>query len=241
MLMAKDPQVAAEFSRRMTMMHDQKILRIVLVALLFFSLAEFGFAQPNQTYETKDVRNPMDARPPEGIVICQMAGIPPGVPIEVFHSGRGFALKGNESHILRLNVEMLLPLEPMHIRKLLASNKSIEEIRKEIKAKDGNATYRGSVRLDKSTYPLHNINVASSGANTTIMDADMAEPTFGPAKSNETAIVGHIAVTTSPNDGGWIGKGLLTIHDGQYRGEYAVLLDMLPPPCEGRGMIGPRK
>ena len=100
----------------------------------------------------------------------QNAGLPTGVPVDVVYSGQGFALRGNESHILRLKVENILPLEPRQIRGLLASNKSLEEIRNDIQAIEGEETYRGSVILDHSIYPL--IEIATTGKdNTTSMNA----------------------------------------------------------------------
>ena len=61
----------------------------------------------------------------------QDGGFPTGVPVEVLHSGNGFALRGNDSFLLRLKVESLLPLKASQIQSLLQSNKSLEEIRVE--------------------------------------------------------------------------------------------------------------
>jgi len=84
--------------------------------------------------ENRELMNPDQ---PEGMMFHQMEGLPMGVPIEVLQSGRGFALKDNESHVLRLNVWRLSrPMDPTQIRTLLASNKSLDEIRKEIQARE---------------------------------------------------------------------------------------------------------
>jgi hypothetical protein len=94
----------------------------------------------------------------------QNAGFPMGVPMEVLFSGHGFVMRGNESHILRLKVETIMPLEPDQIRGLLASNKSLEEIRNDIRAKEsdtGEKTYRGSMILDRAHTYQHNVSPAA--------------------------------------------------------------------------------
>lgn len=150
-----------------------------------------------------------------------------GVPVEVLYNGHGFALGGNESHILRLKVEAIMPLEPGQIKGLLASNKSLEEIRDDIRAKEGEKTNRGSMILDRSIYPLINIVVSASGNNSTALKADLADlGRLSPA--NDTAILGSISVVISPSDGGMIGKGELRIEHGPLATTYSLLLDMEP-------------
>lgn len=150
-----------------------------------------------------------------------------GVPVEVLYSGHGFALRDNESHILRLKVEAIMPLEPGQIRGLLASNKSLEEIRDDIRAKEGEKTNRGSMILDRSIYPLINIAVSAFGNNSTVLKADLAD--LGPlSTANDTAILGGISVVISPSDGGMIGKGELHIDQGPLAARYSLLIDMEP-------------
>jgi len=156
-----------------------------------------------------------------------------GVPIEVLQSGRGFALKDNESHVLRLNVETLRPMDPTQIRTLLASNKSLDEIREEIQAREDETTYRGSLMLDRSIYPLGNIEMIPLGNNSTDLRADLADPSLASADS-EIAIVGSISVIIATSEGGIVGKGELELSQTQHTGKYTVLLDMQPLPC-GKG------
>ena len=123
----------------------KKIVCLWLASLL---LACTGLAQPDQAFSGKDPEEPMAA----GWSMAQRHAPPEGVPIEVIYSGRGFALRDNQSHVLRLNIESILPLEPMQVRDLLASNKSLEEIREEIRSREGEAIIRGGLRLDKIIY-----------------------------------------------------------------------------------------
>ena len=107
---------------------------------MFVGLTGICLAEPNQTNNADGSRERMNPEKGYGMMPNQNAGLPMGVPVDVVYSGHGFALKGNESHILRLKVEDILPLEPGQIRGLLASNKSLEEIRDDIQAKEGEET-----------------------------------------------------------------------------------------------------
>jgi len=182
---------------------------------------------------------PLDKMAPSvgGMIAPQNAGFPMGVPLEVLYSGHGFALSGNESHVLRLKVESIMPLELDQIRSLLASNKSLEEIRDDILAKEGEKTNRGSVVLDREIYPLVNIAVSSLGNNSTELMADLADS--GPL-SNDTAILGSVSLTIAPSDGGMIGKGELCIHQGMPSASYSLLIDM-EPSRHGQGGQGKMK
>jgi hypothetical protein len=155
-------------------------------------------------------------------------GFPMGVPLEALYSGHGFALKGNESHILRLKIEAIMPLQPGQIRDLLSSNKSPEEIRDDIHAKEeGERAFRGSMILDHSIYPLVNITIVSRTNNSTSIQADLIDNSQPPAES--AALAGSLSVDISPTDGGVIGRGEMDIQIGQSYEAYTILLDMEPP------------
>jgi len=184
-----------------------------------------GVSEPNENQKMEgppDGMGPLDAK----MVPPQNAGFPMGVPLEVLFSGHGFALVDNESHILRLKVESIMPLEPDQIKDLLASNKSLEEIRDDIRAKEGEKTNRGSMILDRSIYPLINIVVSPFGNNSTSLKADLADS--GPSNATDTAILGSISMIISPSDGGMIGKGELCIEQGLPAARYSLLIDMDP-------------
>jgi len=205
----------------------RRILFMALAGLLFVGLTGMCLAEPNQTNNFDGNRERMNPEKGYGMMQSQDAGLPMGVPVDMVYSGHGFALRGNESHILRLKVEVILPLEPRQIRGLLASNKTLEEIRDDIRAKEGLKTYRGSAMLDRSIYPLIEIESTSSGDNVTTIKADLADLDLMSA-ANGTASLGSIAVTVSPSDGGLIGRGELDLIRGPQAGKYSVLLDMEP-------------
>ena len=168
---------------------------------------------------------------PDQMMYQQMIGHPMGVPIEVLQSGHGFALLGNESHVMRLNVEALCPLEPMQIRNLMASNKSLDEIRDDIRTKRCNTAYRGSLMLDRSIYPLVNISISPSGNNTTTIRADVLASNPELARE-ELVSAGRITLVISPSDGGIVGRGQLELNRTKNAGKYTALLDMHPPMHE---------
>ncbi len=176
---------------------------------------------------------------------------PKGDIVTSLFSGRGFALKGNETHVLRMNVEIVRDVDPVYLRNLMTSNKSIEDIKEGLNAKEGPASIRGSLRINESSYSLLNIKFVSSKDNDTILDADVAKLYLKPAPGmimrpdtgNKTTIAGHIKVTVAPSKDGLIGNGELTMSSEEYSGKYTVLLHMEKPlPCNIlplRGNIAP--
>lgn len=158
----------------------------------------------------------------------QNEGFPTGVPLEVLYGGHGLALKGNESHKLRLKIEAIMPLPPEQIRDLLSSNKSLEEIRDDIRSKGektGEKAFRGSMILDRSMYPLINIAIASFENNSKIT-ADLVD--IGRPPSDDPSALGNISVTVSPSEGRTIGEGELNILEDGRAERYTLSLDMDP-------------
>ncbi len=159
---------------------------------------------------------------------------PKGDIVTCLVSGKGFALKGNETHVLRMNVELIRDVDPVYLRDLMTSNKSIEDIKEGLNAKEGPSSLRGSLRINESIYSLLNTKLIPSKDNETTVDADVAKlylkPSSGrvmkPDTRNKTTIAGHIKVTVAPSKDGLIGKGELTISSDGYSGKYTLLLHM---------------
>jgi hypothetical protein len=191
--------------------------------LAVFLLAGTALAQPLQDY-----REPLDTKPNERAAIAQVAHFN-GDPIEVLHSGRGLALMGNESHTLRLNVESLRPIEPMHIRNLLTSNTSLDEIRTALDMVEGDAKFDGTMKLDENIYTLVDIKIIQSGENSSTLDANVVEPAFGAALSNEMTVVGHITLGIVSSGKDFMANGELTINRGPLAGSYLAFLNMQQP------------
>ncbi|VVB64057.1 Uncharacterised protein [uncultured archaeon] len=147
-----------------------------------------------------------------------------GVPGVVFQSWRGFALKGNESYSIRVSIESLRSVEVMSIRKLMASNLTLEEIKNEIRKDEGGVIHRGVLRIGSDIYRLDNISMAPKG-NKTVLDADVYLQKFGSAQNKTTTTTGHLNVPLSRKDGMVVSQGILLMKSGKYLGDYRVLLD----------------
>jgi len=155
----------------------------------------------------------------------QDGSFPTGMPVEVLQSGHGFALRGNDSFLLWLKVESLMPLEVSQIQGLLESNKSLEEIRDDIQQQEGNIVYRVSVILDHVIYLLSDIQLETIDKNSTSLRADLADGEDS-SNSSRTDTQGNISVLISPSEGGMIGKGEMDLAAGPQAGKYTLLLDM---------------
>ena len=201
-----------------------RFLFLALTVLGLVSLIPVLLAQTAETGEMGDMaRNDLGQNnapyvQPFGI----MDGAPAGI---IFHHWQGFALNGDQSYILRISTESVRPVGPINVRKLLASNKTLDEMGKEILAEEGNVTYRGHLRLGESTYWLTNVKVKLARSNITL-SADLNEPLENPAASNSTETVGRITVNIASKEGELKGQGKLIIAKGQLIGSYQVLLDM---------------
>jgi hypothetical protein len=186
----------------------------------------------NDAASSTDMSSP---EPPKGDIVISL------------FNGKGFALKGNETHILRMNMELIKDVDPEYLRDLMTSNKSIEDIEEELNTEEGKTALRGGLRINESGYSLLNIKFTQAKNNTTLIDADVAEPYLKPAhgkfmrpNTNEKIVfAGHIRVTVAPSADGLIGKGELVMSSDEYGGEYIVLLHMQKPlpadilPVEG--------
>jgi hypothetical protein len=123
---------------------------------------------------------------------------------------------------------ILMPPDPMQVQRLLASNKSIEEIRDEINAMQEKAMYRGFIKLDEMVYPLMDLIGSPSGGGSVSLYADVVEPAFDLTISNETSIAGNLEVTIAPCGGRMVGNGELIMNRGPHTGTYDITLDLQP-------------
>ena len=181
--------------------------------------------QPSRPSAAPDTIVP---KPSEGDIVIQL------------FNGRGFALIDNEKNVLMMNIDLIKDVDPVYLRDLMTSKKSIEDIKGELRAAEGTTAIRGSLGINESTYPLMNIELLSSTNNSTIVDADVAKLYLKPDDTiDKIVIAGHIKVTVTPTEDGLVGKGELAMSSDEYNGKYTVLLHMekpLPsniPPVQG--------
>lgn len=155
--------------------------------------------------------------------------------IEIRKAGSGFASTEKDNQVLRLNIEGKIKPDFADMKKLISDNKTIGQIKSEIKAKRdaeiAAASFNGSLHLDQSKYNLLNIKVTPSGDNSTIISADVAGPEVK-AKEKPTNVVGHVSITASRKNNETIGVGTLTVNNVQYK----VLINMGGHHGVGKGM-----
>ncbi|RQW79568.1 MAG: hypothetical protein EHM14_08245 [Methanothrix sp.] len=216
----------------------RRVLRMGLAAMLLCCMAANCLAVAGE--KANECKGMVGHPDDEGRMCQPVDGQFSIVPIEVVQSGHGFAFLGNGSHLLRLNVESLCPLEPVQVWDMLATNKSLDEIRNDIRTTKCVAAYRGGLMLDREIYSLINIVISPSDENSTTLDADVSESRNQSAggEGNDAATLGKLSLKISLSDGGIVGKGNLELGGSSKAGKYSVLLDMMPRgPRDDKGAL----
>lgn len=224
-----------------------KMLLFMGLIMLVMSLARTGFAQPEpgdigidqgeieepgmgpRPAEDMEIDMQRAGAPPAGIPTGVPTGVPTGIPMGMLISEQGVALKDNKTYAVRIIVECLMPMEPRRVQKLLASNKSLEEIKDAIAigASQGEPMYHGNMLLDERIYSLINIRIAFHEDNISNLEADVAKPNQDPALVNEKIVVGHVWMKIAPSDNGMVGIGELWMKDSYHPGTHSVLIDIV--------------
>lgn len=146
--------------------------------------------------------------------------------IAVLTGGSGFALSGDQFHVVNMKIESVRTIDASKatkIRDLLKSdnsNKTIGELKKDVLAIVGEPAYNGSLRLGQSNFKLVSMKIASTG-NGSSMEADLSQKAKGAAQES---VVGHIKLTTETTEGFRVSSGDLTLNGTSYR----VLINMMP-------------
>ena len=141
----------------------------------------------------------------------------PMLPVAVVYSGHGFALNGDEFHVLRIQVIKVREPKPREIMGYIGANMSLKELKAAI-AKE-RPRYRGRLRVGEELYRLDNITTKDMTVSADLMNVS--------GLTRERA--GHINITVMRYEGTRIGEGTLSMYKGAYIGEYQVLLAVLPP------------
>lgn len=163
----------------------------------------------------------------------------PTVLISIVVSEVGFAVGGDEEVLpLRLQVERVRGVDPTWVRRLLGENRTLGEIKAEIEGADGAYTYRGNLRLGRSSYLLDRLNLTEEVGNDTL-EADLMVPVGGwgaipPDPRGGLEMAGRVSLETVRREGSEIRAGSLVIFGGPDAGSYAVIIG----PAAGRGMGG---
>jgi len=211
------------------MISINKILLGMGLVVLLIALAKIGSAQMPGSYQEPVWVGPIEPDPGSARTADRAEKMEAGVPVEVLLSGQGFVFNNNQSHTLRINIERLLPLDPMSVRKLLADNKSLAEIKEAIASLPAQSTCRGFMRLDQTLYRLGNIRVTPPTNGSYILEADVARPGLDPLARRPGMAAGCLQVNIISSPDETKGSGMLILNDGMHAGQYSVLLDLMPP------------
>jgi hypothetical protein len=208
-------------------MKKRKVLCVGVVALLLLGLIGCAIGASSQAQNSKGAGKGV-----AGLVQADDAedsaslGVQNG-PAKLIHRCVGFALNGSDYHVLTLHILGVRQLHPAEMRALISSEKSIGEIRAELLA-TGTRQLKGYLRLGTHLYRLDNLSVDESETNRTFT-ADLVYPAWDPDLGEASTMIGTITVTVRSYEGARIGEGQLTMDEGDYRGEYRVLLTVQPP------------
>ncbi|HOT07585.1 MAG TPA: hypothetical protein PLI05_10440 [Methanotrichaceae archaeon] len=167
-----------------------------------------------------------------------------GKALVSFRGLDGFAIQDDLAVAVRLHVEKARPVAVTGVRELLSSNKTLGEIRELIRMEEASASYRGVLLMGESAYRLLNIQVKPKDGNNSTLEADLAGPLSRSEQSGD-AVVGHLIVNISEGEQ-VVSQGVLIMTEGQYLGEFSLLLEglhqmqphsggpsMLPGPMDG--------
>ena len=128
---------------------------------------------------------------------------------------RGLAIEGEKSYSVRLNVQTIKTIDPDEARRLLSSNKSLEEVRSQVRESERSTILRGSIKLNNDSYRLINITMTSIDGRS-IIDANIARPGFRSGSGDGPSTVGHASVTIYDEGEMKTAEGYLVIEDSKY-------------------------
>jgi hypothetical protein len=147
----------------------------------------------------------------------------------VQHSGSGFAINGSQYHDLQVGILGIAEFDPAKIGDLISDNKTLGQIKSDIKNQVINetnaASYNGGLLLGESIYKLSNITSKTVNDDNYSIGADIIGP-ITPADMDNDTTVGHISFETAFHENSLVGQGNLTMNSGNYTGNYEALILM---------------
>lgn len=134
--------------------------------------------------------------------------------VEPILLGHGFALNGDQYHILHVNAIKMSDASPGFIRSLLWQKKSPEEIAKEINDAQMATEIRAHLRFAGQAYALN----ITAYDNQSLTGDVLTLPSRGTNRTSFTpTIVGHISLSISEYEGEMLSTGNLTMNDTDYK------------------------
>jgi len=134
--------------------------------------------------------------------------------VEPIFMGHGFALVGDNYHILDVTAQKTKDTSPGFIRSLLWKNKSHDEIRNEINNEQILTNTKGHLRFAGLEYALN----ITSYDNKSLAGDILTLPQRGADRTSfTTSIVGNISLTISNYEGDLLSNGTLIINSTEYK------------------------
>jgi len=148
---------------------------------------------------------------------------PPGIGMERGHAksfvepifmGHGFALVGDNYHILDVTAQKTKDASPGFIRSLLWKNKSHEEIKTEISNEQLSTSTKGHLRFAGQEYALNITSYDNKSITGDVL-------TLSPRGANRTSFtptpVGNISLSISNYEGDLLSTGILKMNGTEYK------------------------
>jgi hypothetical protein len=150
--------------------------------------------------------------------------------VSAHYSGSGFATSVSQYHILKMNVVGQVEFDISKINGLISDNKTLAQIKSDVQSEIYSemdaGLYNGTLVIGNDYFLLSNIQSKTTSDDNSTVDADVAGPITFEDESNATNLVGHISLAVSSHENSIIGKGKLTMNNGNYSGEYDALIKM---------------
>lgn len=171
--------------------------------------------------------------------------LPPGlekrpVPrphIEPLLSAHGFALSGDEFHLLSIRIIKTRILPPKDVQGMLRENKSFEDILSELEKDNKVFITRGTLRFGTKRYTLNITSFDNRTLEADIITLPPREPRMPPINKSvvKPEVVGHITISVSAYEGARVGTGEITIDGKSYRALTVAIPRISRPLPLGRG------
>jgi hypothetical protein len=150
--------------------------------------------------------------------------------VSAHYSGSGFATSDSQYHTLKIGIVGAVAFDIAKINGLISDNKTLAQIKSDVQSEIYSemdaAPYNGTLVLGNDYFLLSNIQSKTTSDDNSTLDADVTGPITFEDKSNATNVVGHISLAVSSHENSIIGKGKLTMNNGDYSGEYDALIKM---------------
>ncbi|MDY6931359.1 MAG: hypothetical protein SVJ22_05540 [Halobacteriota archaeon] len=135
------------------------------------------------------------------------------------YSAQGFAIDGDEFHVVKMHVVGMYRVEAHRARELLDENVSISEISNEMQNREMKAHYLGRMRFGEDDYVLKVTELDRDQFKADIIDPPTTTSTLSAraAELNNSNIVGTVALRVYEHEGSIVCDGTIDLDGTEYR------------------------